>query len=329
MSKRPFTRLFLLFCLLFLFLGAQKSGLLPHEWVRPEITYPEDNPFNPKSIDFGGSLFFETLLSRDSSISCQSCHLITEAFADHLPVGEGIDKRKVTRNTPTIFNIGFHPYLMRDGKFETLEDQVLGPINDHREFDLSPEEVVQRLKSVPLYRRLSMEVYQQELDITVVQRALANFQRAVISDQSAFDDYMRGDATALSEQAIEGWKLFQSDRLNCTKCHNGYDFTDYRFQNNGLYASFADSGRALISHNQSDIGKFKVPTLRNISITSPYMHDGSLTTLDAVIDHYASGGKEHDNQSPHITGFSISAKEREQLLAFFNSLTEKTPVTGR
>lgn len=312
--------LFLLFIVSFIFIsGRKKVGY----WARPEIIFPEDNPGTDESANFGASLFFETLLSRDTSISCQSCHLITEAFADHLPVGEGVDKRKVTRNTPTIFNTAFHPYYMRDGKFKTLEEQVIGPINDHREFDLSPEEVVERLKTVPIYNRLSQEVYGQELDITVVQRAIANFERFMVSDHSAFDDFMRGDKHGISSDAKAGYRLFSSPKLGCTGCHNGYDFTDYSFQNNGLYIDFADSGRALMTHLREDIGKFKVPTLRNLPFTAPYMHDGSVETLEEVIDHYASGGKQHFNQSEKIQGFEITSIQKKQLVAFLHSLTEK------
>ena len=298
------------------------------EWIRPKIVYPENNPNSEASVKLGSSLFFETLLSRDRSVSCQSCHLITEAFADHLPKGVGIDQREVPRNTPSLLNIGLHPYFMMDGKFSSLEDQVLGPIKDHREFDLSPEEVVERLQEFPLYNRMSQEAYGVPIDITVVQRSLSNFERILTADSSKFDEYMRGNVAALNEKEIAGWNLFNSRKLNCISCHNQYNFTDYSFQNNGTYTNYTDSGRANITHRKEDIGKFKTPSLRNVAITYPYMHDGSFENLEQVIDHYSNGGKKHFNQSEKIKGFSITSIEKEQLIAFLKSLTDKHLLAG-
>lgn len=148
-------------------------GSIPN-WEKPVVKYPDENPFSESSIELGNELFFEILLSKDSSISCQSCHQITDAFADHLPVGEGIMGRTVTRNTPSLINIGHHPYFMADGKFISLEEQVLGPINEHREFDMSPEEVIARLQTIPRYNELSNKAYSENINIEVVKKALAN-----------------------------------------------------------------------------------------------------------------------------------------------------------
>ncbi len=263
-----------LFAALIIGLFLLKSNGQNQLWKFPEVEYPVDNPLTDASINFGGSLFFETLLSRDRSVSCQSCHLISQAFADHLKVGEGIEGRKVTRNTPSLFNVGFHPSLMKDGKFATLEDQVLGPINDHREFDLNPEEVEKRIAAIPMYQEMSQQAYGEPVSIEIIQKALANFQRALISKNSSFDDYMKGGVDSISMSAKRGFNLFSSDELNCTACHSGFDFSNYSFQNNGLHEVYLDSGRALITHSSGDIGKFKVPSLRNIALTYPYMHDG-------------------------------------------------------
>jgi cytochrome c peroxidase len=291
-------------------------------WEKPEVIYPEDNPFSEASIKLGDALFFETLLSKDSSISCQSCHLTTEALADHLPIGEGIKGRHVTRNTPTLLNIGLHPYFMADGKFKTLEEQVLGPINEHREFDMSPEEVVARLKTIPLYNKLSLKAYDQELTIKVIQKALANFERILISDNSRFDQFMRGESE-LTDEEMTGWKLFNNSKLNCIQCHSGYNFTNFAFENNGLYKTYQDSGRALITKQPEDLAKFKVPSLRNIAITYPYMHNGSMNSLEEVIDHYSAGGKGHVSQSELIKGFEINPDEKKALIAFLKTLTEE------
>jgi cytochrome c peroxidase len=293
-----------------------------NEWKRPTVNYPEGNPDSEASVELGSTLFFETLLSRDSSISCQSCHLITEAFADHLPLGEGIKGRTVTRNTPSLLNIGFQPYFMADGKFGSLEEQVLGPIHEHREFDMTEAEVVERLKDIPMYHELSLAAYNQEINIAIIQKALANFQRALISDNSRFDQFMRRE-TKLSKEEMMGWKLFNSPGLNCIQCHGGYNFTNYSFENNGLYSNYTDSGRALITKHENDLAKFKVPSLRNVAITHPYMHDGSFHSLEEIIDHYASGGKGHISQSDLVKGFDIQAHEKEALIAFLKALTEE------
>jgi cytochrome c peroxidase len=318
--------LFVLFLLFSTVLGTSLSSTqmrtpAKQDWEAPSIIFPADNPGSEASIELGGALFFETLFSRDSSISCQSCHLLTQAFADHLPLGEGIRGRTVTRNTPSLINIGQHPYFMADGKFGSLEDQVLGPINEHREFDMTPEEVVSRLKTVPLYNELSMKAYGQELNIDVIQKALANFERAIVSQDSRFDQFMK-DEIELTPEEKAGWKLFNNSELNCIQCHGGYNFTNYTFENNGLYANPADSGRALITGLNDDIAKFKVPSLRNVSITYPYMHDGSVQSLAAIIDHYASGGQNYKTQSKLIRGFKITKEEKMALVAFLKTLTD-------
>lgn len=295
------------------------------KWERPEVIFPVDNPYSDASVELGSALFFESLLSKDSTLSCQSCHLNDVAFADHLPVGEGIKGRKVTRNTPSLMNIGLHPYFMADGKFASLEDQVMGPINEHREFDMNAKEVVKRLKTYPYYNELSQKAYGTEITIEVVQKAIANFERIIVSDQSKFDRFKRGEIS-LTKMETEGWKLFTSTELKCHQCHSGFNFTNYAFENNGLYEVYADSGRALITKEPKDLAKFKVPSLRNIGLTAPYMHNGSVNTLDEVIAHYASGGREHFSKSDLIQGFQISDAEKEALIAFLHTLTEERLV---
>lgn len=293
-------------------------------WEFPEVLHPADNLPTDERVHLGSDLFSETLFSRDSTISCQSCHKIDEAFADHLPLGEGIKGRHVSRNTPSLLNVGLHPYLMKDGKSVSLEEQVLLPINEHREFDMNPELLIDRLKSREYYTTLSQQAYGKDIDIDVVKKALAVFQRVLKSENSRFDAYMRGDEQSLTVEEKKGWVLFKSDRLQCSKCHMGFDFTDYSFQNNGLYSNYLDSGRALVTGRKEDIAKFKVPSLRNVAITYPYMHDGSVESLEEVIAHYASGGKKHENQSEYIEGFELNEEEKSALIAFLHSLTESS-----
>ncbi|MFT5858162.1 MAG: cytochrome c peroxidase [Flavobacteriaceae bacterium] len=292
------------------------------KWEMPEVQFPEDNPYSNESIDLGAALFGERLFSQDTTLSCQSCHMVHMALTDQVKVGEGVFGRKVTRNTPTLNNIGLHPYLMRDGKFITLEDQVLGPLKDHRELNLDEEELLERLKSVSYLDEMSQKAYGSALTIEIIQKAIANFERILVSKDTPFDAYMNGNSEAISTSAKNGYALFKSDRLNCVKCHGGFDFTDYSFQNNGTYKIYIDSGRALVTKNSEDIGKFKVPTLRNLDFTFPYMHDGSFASLEKVILHYESGGKDSKTKSTHVSGFQLTASERKDLLEFFSSLTE-------
>ncbi|MFT6411229.1 MAG: cytochrome c peroxidase [Flavobacteriales bacterium] len=295
----------------------------PQKWAMHEVQFPADNPFSEESVTLGSALFGEQLFSEDTTISCQSCHMPHMGMTDQLKVGEGVFRRPVTRNTPTLLNIGLHPYFMKDGKFASLEDQVLGPIKDHREFNMDEDELLMRLQSLPYLDELSQEAYGADLTIDIIQKSLANLQRVLVSDDSPFDAFMLGNLEAISASAQNGYQLFTSDKLNCNKCHSGFDFADYSFQNNGTYAQYLDSGRAIVTKQTADIGKFKVPTLRNLAVTFPYMHDGSFQTLEEVIHHYEQGGQASSNKSPYITGFTLTDVEREDLLAFLGALTEK------
>ncbi|MFK8038134.1 MAG: cytochrome-c peroxidase [Crocinitomicaceae bacterium] len=292
------------------------------KWEMPKVQFPIDNPFSIESIELGNALFGERLFSQDTSISCQGCHMTHMALTDQLKVGKGVFDREVTRNTPTLNNIGLHPYLMRDGKFQTLEEQVLAPLEDHREFNIEVNELMDRLKSVSYLDAMSQKAYGSDLTIEIIQKAIANFQRVLVSKDTPFDAYMNGDGTAISVSAKNGYQLFKSDRLNCIKCHSGFDFTNYSFQNNGTYEIYNDKGRAIITNNKEDIGKFKVPTLRNLKLTFPYMHNGSFQSLEDVISHYKNGGANSKNKSPLIRGFELTATEQKDLIEFLNSLTE-------
>jgi cytochrome c peroxidase len=308
-------------CIGLISFSTNKLGKI-EKWEMPQVVFPEDNPLSDESIQLGAALFSERLFSKDTSISCQTCHATFMALTDQLEVGKGVFGRQVTRNTPTLNNIGLHPYFMKDGKFKTLEEQVLGPIKDHREFDITPDVLLKRLKTVGYLQTMSQAAYDSELTVEIIQKAIANFERILIAKDTPFDAYMQGDKSAISESAINGYKLFISDELNCVKCHSGFDFSNYSFQNNGTYKFYVDSGRALITKSKVDIGKFKVPSLRNIDLTFPYMHNGSFKSLEDVIKNYESGGKGSKTQSNLIKGFKLTLKERQNLLDFLSVLTE-------
>lgn len=302
-------------------LGSQNILSIPMGF--PPVSFPDDNPFTDAGYDLGKALFFDPILSADSSISCASCHIPNRAFSDRFTVSTGANNGIGTRNTPSLANVAYHPYFTREGGVPTLEMQVLVPIQEHNEFNFNIVLIAERLQSIPKYVEMSKKAYGRLPDAFCITRSIANFERTLISGNSAFDKYFnQGIETALTDSEKNGMDLFFSDSLACGTCHGGFDFTDYSFQNNGLYESYADSGRMRLTGLESDRALFKVPSLRNVALTEPYMHDGSLISLYDVIDHYQNGGENHINKSPKIIGFELSAEEVSDLIAFLESLND-------
>lgn len=308
----------------------EKDTLLPSNFeTPPEVLYPGDNAYSLKRWELGKKLFFDPVLSSDSSISCGSCHKQSLAFADDLAKSPGVFNRPGNRNVPTLTNIAYHPYFTREGGVPTLEMQVQVPLQEHNEMDLNIVAAGERLKQIKEYVSLSKEAYNREPDYFVITRAIALFERGLISKDSPFDQYAYQDKPeAMSEDQKAGLALFFSEKTNCTKCHSGFNFTNYSFQNNGLYTVYADSGRQRLTRKESDRALFKVPSLRNVSLTPPYMHDGSFQTLEEVIDHYDSGGKNHPHQSDYIRPLHLSQKEKKQLVEFLESLSDYTFINN-
>jgi cytochrome c peroxidase len=209
----------------------------------------------------------------------------------------------------------------------TLELQALAPIENPLEMDLPLPEAEQRLREHPDYPALFRQAYGREPDLFGLTRALAAYQRSLISARSPYDRYLLGDSSALDADQKAGKEIFFSERAECFHCHTGVLFSDFSFQNNGLYEVYTDSGRAVITGNPRDVGRFKVPSLRNVALTAPYMHDGSLPTLESVIDHYMSGGKRHRNKSHFLRPFDLNETEKRQLIAFLHSLTDSEFIT--
>ncbi|MEO1447957.1 MAG: cytochrome c peroxidase [Bacteroidota bacterium] len=299
---------------------------LPPQFPQPES--PPENALTQQRVALGRALFYDPILSRDSTISCASCHLLTEGLADHNPVSVGIHGRKGFRNAPTLLNVAYHPYFFVEGGSPSLELQVLGPVENEDEMGFNGAELDQRVRHHPVYGPWAERAYGRQMGIYVVVRALAAFERTLISGDSPWDRYMRGDSAAMSPAAQRGWQLFTSDRLQCRGCHSGLNFSDYSFRSNGLYADSPDAGRHRITLDSADLGTFKVPSLRQVALTWPYMHDGSLPTLAVVIDHYDQGGKGHPNQDPRIQPLGLQPQEKADLLAFLQALTD-TSVAKR
>ena len=310
------------FCTLLCFISCEvDSPIINHYNLEipngfPEINYPNDNLPNHERIALGKRLFFDPILSRDSSISCGSCHFQEFAFADNKAVSPGVESKLGTRNSMSLVNLAYADFFLREGGVPTLEMQVLAPIQDHNEMDFNIIPVAERMKLIPSYIAQSLKAYNREPDAFVITRALAAFERTLISGNSNYDK------NRMTASERDGKALFFSDSLACSTCHGTFLFTNQGIENNGLYAQYPDSGRYILTHLQEDIGKFKVPTLRNIELTAPYMHDGSILNLEEVISHYASGGKSHFNQSSLVTEFTLTNVEKANLIAFLYSLTD-------
>lgn len=287
------------------------------------MEYPEDNKFSPIRWELGRSLFFDKRLSINNTISCASCHHPKLAFSDSVAVSLGVEQREGTRNAPSLANVGYHPYLTREGGVKTLEMQVLVPIQEHNEFDFNIVDIVNKLSADSSLQRKSKLAYNRELDAFSLVRAIATFERSLISGNSPYDLYKhQGLKSAMNNKEIMGMNLFFSEKTNCSSCHGGFNFTNYAFENNGLYLDYKDIGRQRLTGIKEDNALFKVPSLRNVGITGPYMHDGSMKTLDEVIEHYNSGGKHHFSKSEFVKPLYLTEQEKEELLAFLKSLTD-------
>lgn len=288
-----------------------------------DIVSPVNNPLTDEKIALGKKLFFDKRLSIDESISCASCHVPEFAFTDRKKVSEGVEGRKTERNSPSILNSGFLKTVMFDAHLTTLEMQVIVPIQEHVEMDMKMLDLIKRLRSIKEYQDAAKRIFNRDFDAFVLTRSISAFERTLLSQNSRFDQYYSGiNKKALSKDEIAGWKIF-SEQLYCTKCHPAPHFTNYLAENNGLYNVYGnDKGRFRIFNDSMDIGKFKIPSLRNIELTFPYMHDGTFTTVEQVFDHYEAGGKKHSLQSPIVKSFNLSEKQRTQLKKFLFSLTD-------
>lgn len=262
------------------------------------IPVPEDNPLTVERIELGRRLFNDRRLSRDQSLSCASCHDPQRAFSDGRPVAIGVFRRKGNRNAPAIINRGYGRAFFWDGHVPSLEAQVLNPIDNPNEMDLKLSEASVRVG----------------LTTEQISRALASYVRSILSGGSPFDRFIAGDRKALSREQQLGLQIFRG-KGNCTACHSGPNFTDEKLHNTGVaweVDRLADKGAGR--------GDFKTPTLREIARTAPYMHDGSLATLNDVIDFYDGGGRTNPNLDSEIRSLRLTGEEKKALAAFLRAL---------
>jgi cytochrome c peroxidase len=267
---------------------------------------PEDNPLSTERLRRGRELFFDERLSRDRTIACASCHDPARAFSDGRPTAIGVFNRVGRRSAPALINRGYGRAFFWDGRAATLEAQVLLPIQDPNEMDMTLPEVSARVG----------------LSIDEVSRSLASFVRSLLSGDSPYDRFITGDRTALTAEQQTGLQLFRG-KANCAACHIGPTFSDERFHNTGVAwrgRYMLDEGRFAVTGILADLGAFKTPTLREISRTAPYMHDGTLLTLRDVVDYYDGGANAYPGLDLELRALGLTDAEKNALVAFLESL---------
>jgi len=291
------------------------------EDLSKEYPFPSDNPPSAQKIELGRALFFDKRLSLDESVACADCHNPSYAFTDRKAVSDGINGKHSERNAPTLLNSAFLQTVMFDAHLKTLELQVIVPIQEATEMGHNMKVLIPKLRAIPEYQKAAKTLFNRDFDAWVLTRSIAAFERSLISLNSPYDQFMRGNKQALTSDQRAGMKLFNT--LYCTTCHPAPYFTNFNAENNGLYKEYGtDKGRFRINLDSADIGFFKTPTLRNIELTYPYMHDGSLKSLDEVIEHYLVGGKHPKGQHPSILPLELTPREKKQLISFLSALTD-------
>ncbi|MEQ8703724.1 MAG: cytochrome c peroxidase [Phaeodactylibacter sp.] len=299
------------------------------------VDYPE-NPYHPEKAALGQMLFFDPVLSKDSTLSCGSCHLPERAFTDGKAIAVGIENRKGTRNAPSLVNLAWVTTgLFWDGRSPTLEAQAVHPVINPNELGSDWPTVLQRLRAHPDYPRLFERAFGGPLEQEQVVNALAHFQRSLMSSESKYDSIMREEA-AYTVLELRGKHIFfdSSEELpdgECGHCHTPPLFTDQTYMNNGVQEeqapyTYTDPGRGAVTGAKYDNGRFRVPSLRNITLTAPYMHDGRFSTLQEVIEHYNSGGHPGPNVDPKIRKLHLSDEDKLALIAFLGTLTDTSFV---
>jgi cytochrome c peroxidase len=324
----PFSRILAGLSFLVIFNSACRDASLkiPEGWPEPIIA--DDKSLTEDRIRLGKRLFYDPVLSADSSVSCASCHNPTRAFADSVPVSAGVHgSLKGFRNTPSLFNVAWYPYFFSEGGAPDLELLAVAPMQTESEMDFNIGEAVRRLERNPHYVRLFHKAYHRAPDTYSLTRALGAFQRSLISGNSRYDQFIRGDSALLSPMEKRGMKLFFSERTGCSDCHSGFLLTDFGFYNLGHYSD-SDPGRFRLTSAEEDRGKFKTPTLRNIALTAPYLHDGSIPDLEAMLLFYQNGGGRGQGKDSRIRPLFLSGGELEDILAFLKTLTDSSALSN-
>ena len=287
------------------------------------LPVPEDNPLTPEKVELGRRLFNEKQLSRDGTVACSTCHDPKRNFTDDKPLAEGVFGRIGARRVPAILNRAYGTAFFWDGRIPTLEEQVLQPIINDKEMDMTLEEAVARLRKDEEYAAEFDSVFGHAITEQDVSHALASYVRTILAGNSRYDRYLNGEGDALTELERRGLEIFRG-KGNCTDCHLGPNLTDEKFRNTGIAwkdGELADLGRFRFTKRENDRGSFKTPTLRNAASRAPYMHDGSLATLSDVADYYNRGGNRNPWLDRELLPLRLTDAEKEALVAFLQTLT--------
>jgi len=290
------------------------------------VPCPKDNPTTPAKVELGKILFFDPRLSGDNKTSCSTCHIPEKAFGDGLALSPGADGKPLARNTQTCLNVGYFNRFFWDGRAGSLEEQALGPIQSSVEMNQNLDALEAELAAIPGYVAEFKNVFGTKPNRDGIAKALAAFQRTLVTEPSPFDRYLAGDKDALSDNAKKGFELFQG-AAGCVRCHNGPLLSDGEFYRIGV--SSKDEGRAVVTRKKEDRYRYRTPTLRNIAQTGPYMHNGSLKTLDDVVTFYYRGipARGRDDLPPDVEALSgQSFSEIGLIVEFLESLTGKAPT---
>jgi len=283
---------------------------------------PKDNPLTPEKIQLGKQLYFDKRLSADGTIACVTCHAPDKGFSDGRPTSVGIRGQVGGRNAPVTINRLFSQDQFWDGRAASLEEQALGPVQNPIEMGNTLDGMAATLSKIKGYQEQFKKVFGTDVSKEGVANAIAAFERSLLCGNSAFDRFEAGDKKALSESAQRGLALFRG-KVNCAKCHTGFNFTDEGYHNIGVGMDKPnpDLGRYNVTKLEVNRGASKTPTLRNIAASAPYFHDGSAKTLDEVIEFYAKGAVKNPHLSKEIKPLSLTAQEKGDLVSFLKSLS--------
>jgi cytochrome c peroxidase len=287
------------------------------------VPIPSTNLNYKAKVELGKQLYFDGRLSKNNAISCAFCHNPMTGFADPRQTSIGVGGGIGGRQAPTVYNTGFIPLQFWDGRAGSLEEQAIGPIVNPVEMAETHENVVKKLGKIKGYQQQFRAVFGADVNLQGIAEAIAAYERTVISTNSAFDKYVLGDAKAMEETAVRGMALFKG-KARCVLCHNGPNFTDNQFHNLGVPQvgpMKEDLGRFYVTRQEHDKGAFKTPTLRSITETAPYMHDGVFKTLEEVVDFLDKGGGANPNLSPMLKPLGLAQQEKADLIAFLKALT--------
>ena len=290
-------------------------GLLP-------IQFPKDNPYSAEKRELGRLLYYDKRLSADGTVACATCHAPENAFTDNKPVSSGIKGQIGGRSAPTVFNRAYSLAQFWDGRAKTLEEQAGGPMQNSIEMGNTHEVVTKTLNGIPGYVALFKQVFGTEnIGIDEVTKAIATYERTVLSGNSPYDRYKAGNKKALTAGQIRGFDVY-FNKAKCDQCHEGVNLTANSYHNLGVGTDKPkpDEGRMAVTKSAADWAAFKTPTLREIARTAPYMHDGSLATLEDVVEYYDKGGNPNKNLDERMKPLKLSAQDKKDLVEFMKAL---------